>query len=164
MTKRKAKKAAAAPERRPLDAEALRLLCSHIAGGDSLSSWARNEGYAKQTISDWVLADPDRVKAYREARRMQADAHVDDLIDLADEEMPLDAQGRTDSAMVQRQRTRIDTRKWIASKYHPALYGDKVDVNATIRGADQKPEEVLAKMAALLAANGLRISKADDEP
>jgi hypothetical protein len=145
----------------PLDAAAFDALCAHIAEGNSLRAWAREANRPVATVAKWILSNEDRTKLYREARKMQADAHIDDIIELSDSPVPVDDQGRTDSAAVNQLRLRVDTRKWIASKYHPAMYGEKVDVNATFRGADQKPDEILARITALLAAHGLRIAPAD---
>ena len=180
MTKAKAKKKAKrqtlliegkvedqpqANERRPLDAAAFEDCCDHIASGNSLRSWAEKTGYSVQAVHQWVMRDEDRRKQYREARRLQADAHVDQLIDLADEAVPCDDTGRIDSGAVNQLRLRVDTRKWIASKYHPAMYADKVQVeDVTPPGREQKPEEVMERIAALLAAHGLRITPADPEP
>ncbi len=171
MSKRAKKKAAApksrspeapARERRKL-ADAFTDFCTHIGEGKSLRSWAEQEGYAASTVVEWVLADPERQKTYREARRMQADAHVDQLIELADERVPVDSFGKMDSAAVNDKRLRIDTRKWIAAKFHPGMYADKVDVSATIRGADQKPAQVLDKIAALFATYGLKLVPEQDD-
>jgi hypothetical protein len=151
------------PARRPLDAAAFTDFCIHVGEGKSLRSWAEQEKYAASTVVEWVLADPERQKTYREARRMQADAHVDQLIELADEIVPTDAFGKMDSAAVNDKRLRIDTRKWIAAKFHPGMYADKVDVSATIRGADQKPAQVLDKIAALFATYGLKLVPEQDD-
>ena len=79
----------------------------------------------------------------------------------SDAPVPVDDQGRTDSAAVNQLRLRIDTRKWIASKFRPAMYGDKVDISTTIRGADQKPDAVMAQIVGLLEAHGMSITVAE---
>lgn len=171
MTKRKAKVAKKrlpvvfegraeqpkAKTRRKLDAKAFEDFCAHIGDGGSLRAWARKAGYSPARLVKWILSDPLLQKLYREARRLQADAHIDELIELADESVPLDENGRMDSGAVNDKRLRIDTRKWIASKFHPGMYGDRVDADITLRGADQKPDAVMAQIVALLASQGLRI-------
>jgi hypothetical protein len=154
-----------AKARRKLDDRAFEDFCAHIGDGKSLRSWAKKTGYAPSALVKWILRDPLRQKLYREARRMQADSHVDDLIELADEAVPVDDQGRTDSGLVNDKRLRIETRKWVSSKFHPGMYGDRVDADITLRGADQKPDAVLAQIVALLASQGLRITtEATDGP
>lgn len=137
-------------------------LCSHVASGKSLRSWCRDNERHDFSVVRW-LRDDERQKLYREARRMQADAHIDELLDLADAEMPRDDDGRIDSGAVNQLRLRVDTRKWIASKYHPGLYGDRVAVDATFKPSDQPPDQILEQMVALLAANGLRVVPAEPE-
>ena len=148
-------------KRRPLNDEAFLELCDFIGEGGSLRAWAEKEGRTHGAIVRWILADESRNKAYREARKMQADAHIDQLIELADSPVPKDADGRTDSGAVQQLRVQIDTRKWVASKFYPALYGDRVAVDATFNGTEHKPDEILGRMTALLAAHGLKITTAD---
>lgn len=174
MTKPKAKKAKrqplliegktekdAPPPRRKLgEPGVFEDLCNWIGLGKSLRSWCEAERIDHGDAIRWIQADKERTVVYREARRMQADAHIDELIDLADESLPLDDTGRIDSGAVNDKRLRIDTRKWIAAKFHPAMYGDKVDVTATINPRETRPAEVMAQIAALLGAHGLRIEQA----
>lgn len=63
---------------------------------------------------------------YARAREEQAETLAAQITDLADEEPPTLANGGYDSAAVNRQRLRIDARKWIASKLKPKVYGDSV--------------------------------------
>jgi hypothetical protein len=65
---------------------------------------------------------------YIRAREAQADFLAEEIIEIAD-----DAEG-DDAAFVginrvHRARLQIDTRKWIACKFKPKKYGDKVDLN-----------------------------------
>lgn len=152
---RKAKKSAA--RLGPMTEADLLDLCSHLADGFSLEGWAKPRGRTKQAVRQWITATPERNALYREARRMQADTHIDQLIELADEAVPTDALGRMDSSAVNDKRLRIDTRKWIAAKFHPDLYGDKVAIDANVTTNDKKPADVMAQIVALLASNGLRV-------
>jgi hypothetical protein len=38
-------------------------------------------------------------------------------------------EGKVDNAMVQKQRLRVDTRKWLLSKLAPKKYGDKLELS-----------------------------------
>ena len=164
MSKRKEKAQPAKPKRRPLDDGAFADFCLHIGMGKSLRSWAEQTRHDHAVVVRWVQNDPERTKLYREARRMQADAHIDELIDLADEDVPTDIEGRMDSAAVNNKRLRIDARKWIAAKFHPAMYGDKVDVSASVNLAALPPDQILERIAAVFAQHGMRIvtAPADD--
>jgi hypothetical protein len=160
-TKRKTAARKQAPRRpkgrRELNAEAFEDFCVHIGLGKSLRSWAKKHRYSPAALVKWVQSDPERSKLYREARKMQADAHIDELIEIADAPVPRTAMGALDSAAVNNKRLRIDTRKWAASKYHPALYGDKVDVNANVNLGLLPPEAIMQKVVALFANHGLRV-------
>lgn len=151
------------PAPRPLTDEDFESLCTHISLGKSLRSWSEENGRDPAVIVRWIQRDEGRNKGYREARKMQADAHIDQLIELSDQPVPTDHDGRTDSAAVQQRRLQIDTRKWIASKFHPALYGEKVDINANVSGSAMKPDEVMGKIVALFANHGLRVEPATDD-
>ena len=144
---------------RLLDAAALVDLCGHIASGGSLRAWAEVNGHNHQNVLKWLLADDERNKLYREARKMQADAHIDQLTELADSPVPVDDMGRTDSAAVNQLRLRVDTRKWIASKYHPGLYGERVAVDANVNAnlAEQPPDKILERIVGILSAHGLKV-------
>jgi hypothetical protein len=148
---------------RLLDAAALDDLCAFIAGGGSLRAWAEANGHNVQNVHKWLLADEERNKLYREARKHQADAHIDQLIELADAPVPVDDQGRTDSAAVNQLRLRVDTRKWIASKYHPGLYGERVAVDANVNTnlAALPPDQIMGRIVDLLGKHGLKVVPAD---
>jgi hypothetical protein len=154
------KRAVPKTDRRPFDDADLASLCDHIATGKTLRSWAKKAGFDHCSVLRWLRADPEgRLKTYRDARQMQVESAMDTLLDLADEKMPSDEHGRMDSAAVNDKRLRIDTRKWIASKLHPAVYGDKVGVEANINGnlAELPPDQIMARLAAIFASNGLKI-------
>ncbi|TIS00776.1 MAG: terminase small subunit protein, partial [Mesorhizobium sp.] len=72
---------------------------------------------------------------YTRAREMQADTHVDEMQDIADDGSndyitKTNADGSTteqvNSEHIQRSRLRIDTRKWVAERMRPKKYGSKV--------------------------------------
>src|SRR4051794_1080250 len=56
--------------------------------------------------------------AYARARRLQVESWSDELLQIADDPRP-EPNDR---------RIRLDTRKWLMSKLHPARYGDKVQM------------------------------------
>lgn len=83
----------------------------------------------------WLTKHKDFVDKYACAREAQAEFYASEIIDIADEtpitERPDPDGGMTrcvDSAGVQRNKLRVDTRKWIASKLLPKKYGDKQQV------------------------------------
>jgi len=63
---------------------------------------------------------------YARARDNQADYLADLMLDVAFSKS-------SDPNMVQRDRLKIDSLKWIASKLKPKMYGDKLDLTADIK-------------------------------
>ena len=104
------------------------------------------------------------MRQYQLARQAQADALVDALTDLADEPVPVGPDGCMDSAAVNDKRLRIDTRKWIASKFRPGLYGDRVAVEANVNAnlAELPPGQIMEKIVEFLGKHGLRLTAADE--
>ena len=66
-----------------------------------------------------------------------------------------------DSAAVNDKRLRIDARKWIASKFRPSHYGDRISVEPVISGADMRPADIMQRIVALLGEHGLTIGQVD---
>lgn len=98
---------------------------------------------AQATVFRW-LAD-DRYAAFREqyarAREAQADALVDEMLDIADDgtnDWMADRESedgfRYNGDAVQRSRLRIDARKWMAAKLQPKKYGEKLEVEHGVTG------------------------------
>jgi hypothetical protein len=73
------------------------------------------------TILRWVSEKPDFREQYARAREIQAETHADDIVTIADGPTEGD-----DSVKTARDRLRVDSRKWVASKLLPKKYGDKL--------------------------------------
>jgi hypothetical protein len=77
------------------------------------------------------------VQQYARARELQADYHIDEIVEIADDStndymQDKDSAGyKLNGEHIQRARLRVDTRKWVASKLAPKKYGDKLDLNQT---------------------------------
>ena len=137
-------------------------ICDRLIDGQSVRVVAKELNASAAAVLKWLDREPTRMRQYQLARQAQADALVDEIIDLADEPVPIGPDGRMDSAALNDKRLRIDTRKWIASKFRPSLYGDRVAVETTVSGAEMKPDEVMGQIVDFLAAHGLRIAAADE--
>ena len=108
-------------------------VCELVAGGMSLVGVCRMDGMpAYRTVMDWLAKHDDFAHRYARAREEQADTLADQLLDIADDQPPLDPNGKTDAAWVSWQKNRIDTRKWIAAKLKPKKYGDRVGVEIDV--------------------------------
>jgi len=106
--------------------------------GKSLRQASKMAGVARQTFLDWVDKDQELSGQYARARSDMIDKIADDIIKIADEEMIPTGEGKVDSAMVQKQRLRVDTRKWLLSKLAPKKYGDKLELS----GDEQAPVSI----------------------
>ena len=92
-------------------------ICERIALGNSLRSICMGDDMPHMsTVFKWLGQQPTFAENYTRAREAQADAIVDDILDIADDKS-LDPNDR---------RIRIDTRKWLAGKMRPKKYSDKV--------------------------------------
>lgn len=128
--------------------------CDDIIEINSLRSIARRLGVSPSAVLKWIDADPVRKHLYALARAEQAEALASDLIEIADGPVGRDEDGRTDSGAVQEKRVRIDTRKWIAAKLKPQVYGDKIDLSGHLK-VDLTPEQCRARAAVLMAKLGI---------
>jgi hypothetical protein len=115
-------------------------ICEELAEGRSLRSICNDETMpAASTVCRWLAQNDEFRKQYAHARELQADALFDESLDIADDdngdlvaEKEKDATVvRGNSVAVQRARLRIDTRKWMAGKLRPKVYGDKLDLEAS---------------------------------
>lgn len=116
------------------------MICERIATGESLRSICRDEGTPSlATVIRWLTEKPDFQAQYTQAREVQADTIFDEVIDIADdasndwmERRNQDGENigwQINGDHVQRSRLRIETRKWMAGKMRPKVYGDKVQVS-----------------------------------
>ncbi|MBX4911248.1 MULTISPECIES: terminase small subunit protein [Rhizobium] len=114
-------------------------ICARIADGESLRSICRDEAMpAKSTVLAWLADDEKsafRTK-YAQAREIQADGFVDEMIEIADDgsndwmERSFGEETRwvENGEALRRSQLRIATRQWIAEKLKPKKYGSKVEL------------------------------------
>lgn len=69
-----------------------------------------------------LLKDEIKSKIYARACEDRADQMADEILAIADEG------SNKDNVIVQRDRLRIDSRKWLLAKLQPKKYGDRLDV------------------------------------
>ena len=103
----------------------------------------------KSTIRLWKLKHTDFSSQYADAKRQQVENLAEDIIDICDNSAQdyytEDGKEHFNSEHVQRARLRVDTRKWLASKLAPKIYGDrKVE-------EQHNPQETLFKIQTLVA-------------
>lgn len=99
-------------------------ICTQIADGRSLRAILREDKEerlpAAVTLYKWMEAVPEFAKQYARAKEDSADAMSDDIMAIADEETK-------DAVEVNRNRLRVEARKWLAAKMKPKKYGEKIE-------------------------------------
>lgn len=137
-------------------------ICERLASGESLRSICLYDDHMpnESTIYRWLLKDEEFRKKYTRAREAQADAFVEELLDIADNgsndwmkrKDPDNPGWQFNGEHSQRTRIRIDTRKWLMSKMAPKKYSERFqqeisNPDGSLSGSN--PTQVAAKLEAL---------------
>jgi hypothetical protein len=135
-------------------------VCGHIALGKSLRQIEKLNGMpSTSAIIKWLAQGDAYIAAgevenpkakfvaqYARAREAQADYLADEILDIADDsqyDLTTDENGReiVNTNHIQRDRLRVDSRRWLAGKLKPKKYGDKQQVEQS--GPDGGPIETV---------------------
>lgn len=125
---------------------AIEVICQRVAAGDTLAEISGTLGMpCIATIAKWRRSLPEFADALQLAREARAMRMADELERISDEagvvrEVRYEPDGSWtehlayDATKVAADRVRIDTRKWLAARYLPAIYGERVqaDVSGTV--------------------------------
>lgn len=134
-------------------------ILSWIARGRSLNSFCRQPGRPNiSTVIRWLDADPAFARSYARAREMQADALIDEILDIADDfsgDAYVDAKGkrRVDHEAINRSRLRVDARFRLAAAMHPRKYGAKLNLSQNPEDSKTRAE-LMTEAATLLRRYG----------
>ncbi|WP_333661573.1 hypothetical protein [Chishuiella changwenlii] len=90
---------------------------------------------SRNTFHEWLSNDKKMADQYARACEERADGIFEEILDIVDcedgdvSEMDIDGiiVTRVNHDVIQRDRLRVDARKWILSKMNPTKYGDKID-------------------------------------
>lgn len=94
------------------------IIIEEVYNGLPPSKAAKKHNVKHKSFREFAQQSPDRLIALAHAEDACADHAAAEILDIADtEEDQL------------RSRNRIDARKWLASKFRPQKYGDRVDLN-----------------------------------
>ena len=120
-----------------------------IENGLSLRASLKKENRPNsETFYKWIDNNEDKTKRYARATEKRADAIFEEIIEIA-EHREEDHTPFTGSNVIQRDRLRIDARKWMLAKLNPKKYGEKtqtelsgeVTTNVISLGNGIKPTE-----------------------
>ena len=109
-------------------------ICERIAKGESLRKICRDDDMPdRNTVHEWLLDETkdEFYRQYEKAVNTRTENMFDELEDIAD----------NTEGDVQRDRLRVDTRKWYLSKVMPKKYGDKLDLSS----GGEKLQPILVK-------------------
>ena len=122
-----------------------REILRRLAAGESLRAICVSDHLPDRvTVARWVVVHRKFHAQYARARDVGLDQLADEIIEISDdssedlipgESKRGEAMNVANHARVQRDRLRVDSRKWYVSKLAPKRYGDRLSVT----GADDKP-------------------------
>jgi hypothetical protein len=125
-------------------------ICRAIATStDSLEEiLKRNPTFpSRETIREWRFDLPNFAAMYVQAKQLQAELFAEEVIDISDDstydiKLNKDGEPVADNEVVQRSRLRVDTRKWVACKLAPRLYGDKTTTETHVYTHEQQLKDL----------------------
>ena len=106
--------------------EKIAAILALISSGKSVRKACAEIGVPDPTFLLWVEQEGIS-EQYARAMEKRADAVFEDIIEIADNPDP--------NADVQRDKLRVDSRKWAVARMAPRKYGDRLDLN---HGGDMK--------------------------
>lgn len=122
-------------------------ICERLSDGKSLRSICADDTMpSKTSVFRWLADNATFRDQYARARELQAETLVDEIVDISDDSTndyitKTNTDGSTyeqlNSEHIQRARLRVDSRKWLAGKLKPKVYGEKSSVEVT--GKDGSP-------------------------
>jgi hypothetical protein len=121
---------------RPTDytKELVEEICDKIATGSmGLKKLCKENTHwpSHETIYQWLRKHESFADLYTKAKKDQVRALVEDILDISDDSSrdttyKENGEEALDREWVARARLRVDTRKWIAAKLVPRMYGDNM--------------------------------------
>ncbi|MCK1400107.1 hypothetical protein IVB45_18470 [Bradyrhizobium sp. 4] len=118
--------------------EVVDAICDSMVNGQGLLKICANEGMpGRVTVYRWLASNPEFRKRFAEAREALMDFYAEQILTIAFDEsgdviLDQGKDGKTSAvanhAKVQRDRLKVDTLKWTASRLFPKRYGDKMEL------------------------------------
>lgn len=152
-------------------------ICFALAEGETLKQICAAENMpARGTVHRWLVSQDEKLKAFQDAHRVARAAgafiHADEILEISDDGsldmktvVGQDGQERevVDYEHIQRSKLRVDSRKFLMSKFAPEIFGDRVNV-AGVKDAPIETKEtgeglinrdVLRRIAFILAGKAI---------
>lgn len=116
---------------KPGSPERARIADQVLAGmGQGLSAFKACEaaGVPHSTFMGWLEGDADLADRYARARENLIERMANEILEISDQDVEIQADGKKDWAAVQKHKLQVDTRKWLLSKLAPKKYGEKLEI------------------------------------
>jgi hypothetical protein len=111
-------------------AELFDSICKAIATSPrGLQAICKKHDISSVQFYEWIKNDAELANKYAHAREQQADLLADEILEIADN-IENDNKGINGSNAVQRDRLRIDSRKFLAAKLKPKKYSERIDITS----------------------------------
>src|SRR6266480_7937977 len=109
-------------------------ICRRISEGETLTNVCRDPAMpAWTTVHEWKRADESFREALGRAREQQAEVWADEIVSIADDELPThEAIGRA--------RLRMQSRQWLAGKYNLQFADKPTQIGVNVGVAVVLPE------------------------
>jgi len=108
-------------------------------------------GVPQSTFNRWVDADAKLAEDYAHAREDLIERMANEVLELADSEVPETGDGKRDWQAIQQRKLQVDSRKWLLSKLAPKKYGDRLE----LAGDKENPLQVQTIDASKLSTDVL---------
>lgn len=130
-----------------------RAICIRLMLGESLNSICKRKEYpGRVTVYTWLLKHEEFANKYRQAREMQQEHYLDEIVDIADDSSEdweeKDSGPALNRDHVSRSKLRIDTRRWIMERLAARKYGSPKPVEE-----DKKSESIQKVQIEVVNAN-----------
>jgi hypothetical protein len=150
-----ATKKAAKPEKPTKPERDKDAICQAVLQGmrDGLSAFkaCQEAGVPQSTFNRWVDADAKLAEDYAHAREDLIERMAQEVLELADSDVPETGEGKKDWQAIQKHKLQVDTRKWLLSKLAPKKYGDRLE----LAGDKENPLQVQTIDASKLSTDVL---------
>ena len=115
-------------------------ICAALAEGHSLLSICEAMGLAFATAMEWEARNPIHADNAARARELGCRAMAEQILSISDTPhlgvvrtiKPDGSIEERHEDMTQHRRLQVDSRKWLLSKWASKLYGDRLDLAATV--------------------------------
>jgi hypothetical protein len=107
-------------------------VCKRITEGEALSKVLLSEGMpSRPKFYEWIESSDENINKYARATELRAERIFDEMFDIADSKQNDVVENEDGSTyvnhdVINRDRLRIDTRKWALCHMNPKKYGDKI--------------------------------------